>query len=146
MVRMTTPRVILTIALAGMMLAPVPVAWATLLTISVSQASHGQATARALPAAPIGATATCASKKMITITWPAVTNATSYTVYESTTSASTGYAVAATGVTATTWTSPSLAAAHYWFEVTATIGTNWASPASTATGRSTITASGCTQP
>ena len=77
----------------------------------------------------------------MTITWSAVTGATSYNVYESTTSSTTGYTVASSGLTTTSWKSGKLAAGTYWFEVAATAGTGgaWVGANSTAAGPLVIT-------
>jgi hypothetical protein len=91
------------------------------------------------PATPTGVTATCVTlESEVTVTWTAVPSATSYTVYDSTTSASSGYAVIASDVTGTSWTSGDLAIGTYWFEVAAYTGVNWASQASAATTESVI--------
>jgi hypothetical protein len=91
------------------------------------------------PATPTGATATCVTlESEVTVTWTPVASATSYTIYDSTTSATSGYAMIASGVTGTSWTSGDLAVGIYWFEVAAYIGANWASPASAATTESVI--------
>ena len=97
------------------------------------------------PPAPTGVTATCTSSLATTVnvTWTAVTSATSYTVDESTTSATTGYAAAATGVSGTSWTSPSLTTGEYWFEVAADKG-SVSSPDSAASAQITILVLGCT--
>lgn len=112
--------------------------------------SSGEAKAQSAPAAPGGVSDSCVSstEQLITVTWSAVTKATTYSIYKSTTSASSGYSSAATGQTGTSWTSGTLTAASYWFEVTAYIGTQWVSADSTATGETTIKTSGtkCTQP
>jgi hypothetical protein len=91
------------------------------------------------PATPTGVTATCVTlESEVTVTWTAVPSATSYTIYDSTTSASSGYAVIASGVTGTSWTSADLSVGIYWFEVAPYIGTNWAGPTSAATTESVI--------
>ena len=79
----------------------------------------------------------------MTITWNAVGNATSYDIWQSQTSATSGYTRVATGITATTWTSPSLATGSYWFEVSARTGVNWTGPNSAATAKRTITVALC---
>ena len=114
--------------------------------------SSGEAHAQALPSAPTGVSDSCpapATSKTIKVTWTAVTHATSYTVYDSTTSATGTYNQVATGVATTSWTSGTLASGtHYWFEVTVTVGSNWTSVKSSATVQSTINAANpfCTQP
>ncbi len=120
--------------------------WALVLHVG----SKGEAKAQAAPSAPTGVSAACVSSSLqeVVVSWSAVTHASSYTVYDSTTSSSSGYAAAATGVSGTTWTSGTLSAANYWFEVAVYVGTNWVSTKSAATGESTISSSGtkCTQP
>lgn len=74
---------------------------------------------------------------------------TSYSVYDSTTSATAIFTLVASGVTGTSWTSGALSNnTNYWFEVAALIGTNWASATSAASGESTIKNSSpnCVQP
>ena len=51
-----------------------------------------------------------------------------------------------TGVTTTTWTSGVLATGNDYFKVAAYLSTKWVSAESAATGESTISGSGCTQP
>jgi hypothetical protein len=120
--------------------------WAILLHTSSTAEAHAQTA----PSPPSGATAACvsSSQREIKVSWTAVTHATNYTVYESTTSASSGYSSAATGVTSATWTSANLAAGNYWFEVATHVGTTWVSANSSATSESTTKTSGteCTQP
>ena len=77
------------------------------------------------------------------MSWNPVTAATSYTIWQSTTSATTGYAVAATGVSGLTWTSGNLTTGTYWFEVSSSIGLKWTSPNSTATAQRTILLAAC---
>jgi fibronectin type 3 domain-containing protein len=103
-----------------------------------------EAKAQTSPSAPTGPSATCTSANLTTIrvSWTAVTHATNYSVYESTTSSSSGYALATT-TASTSWTTPSLSNANYWFEVAASVGTNWASAKSSATVQRTITTGHC---
>ena len=106
--------------------------------------NSGEAQAQALPAAPT-ATSACASPatgRKVTVTWAAITHATNYGVYQSTTSATGAYTLQAT-VTVATWTSAALAAGHYWYEVVANIGTNWVSNKSAATAERTTTSTTC---
>jgi hypothetical protein len=112
--------------------------------VNLATSSSGEAHAQALPAAPT-ATSACASPasgRKVTVTWAAITHATNYGVYQSTTSATGTYTLQAT-VTVATWTSAALAAGHYWYEVVATIGTNWASAKSAATAERTTTSTTC---
>jgi hypothetical protein len=119
---------------------------------SLATGSKGESQADALPAAPSGVTATCAAPttaKTIKVSWAAVPLATSYSVSESTTSATGSYALVASGVTGISWTSGALSNnTNYWFEVTALIGSNWVSAKSAASGESTINHSApfCVQP
>ena len=112
--------------------------------------SSGHAHSATLPVANVPA-ASCpapTTSKTIKVSWSAVTHATSYSVYESTTSATAGYTLAVTGITTTSWTSGTLAAATHWFEIVVVSGTNWTSANSTATSQATIHNSGtrCTMP
>jgi hypothetical protein len=133
---------------AGILLGMTGTAWATNWVPTLHASSAGQAQARGVPAAPTGSTAACTSSsaKTVKVSWAAVTRATSYTVYDTTTSATGTYSAVATGVTGTSWTSGTLSAANYWFEVAASTGTNWLGAKSAATAESTISASGCVQP
>jgi hypothetical protein len=120
-------------------------AWASTWAVHLQASSQGQSRAQAAPSAPTGVTATCTSSSLTTIkvTWAAVTHATTYTVYKSTTSSSSGYSVTTTGVVGTSWTSGSLANASYWFEMVAVVGTNWTGAQSSATAQRIITTSHC---
>jgi hypothetical protein len=113
-------------------------------TVNLASGSAGEARAQALPVAPTAssACATPASGRKVTVTWPAITHATNYGVYQATTSATGTYTLQAT-VTVATWTSAALAAGHYWYEVVANIGTNWASAKSAATAERTTTSTTC---
>jgi hypothetical protein len=119
---------------------------------TVASGSKGEAQATSLPATPGSVGATCAAPttaKTIKVTWSAVSLATSYSVYDATTSASGTYTQIASGVTGTSWTSGALAnGTNYWFKVTALIGTKWASTQSAASPESTInsTTPFCVQP
>jgi hypothetical protein len=108
----------------------------------------GEARGASPPAAPANPAAACVSttSTQIKVSWSAVARATTYSVYESTTSATGSYSVAATGVTGTTWTSGSLGLGNYWFEAVALIGSNWQSAQSAATSETTLLAIVCTQP
>jgi hypothetical protein len=120
-------------------------AWATAnWTVHVATVNSGEALAQALPTAPT-ATSACASpasSKIVTVSWAAITHATTYGVYQSTTSATGTYTLQAT-VSTTSWTSAALATGDYWYEVIANIGSNWASTKSAATVERKINGSGC---
>ena len=113
---------------------------ATSWIVVLHASSAGEGHAQALPAAPTSVAASCpapTTSKTIKVTWNAVTHATSYSIYDSTTSATGTYTLVAS-VTTTSWTSGTLATGNYWYEVTASIGTNWASAKSSASGESTV--------
>ena len=116
--------------------------------LSLAAGSKGEAQTTAAPAAPTGVSDVCVSPslKQVTVSWNAVTNATTYTVLKSTTVSTGSYSSTATGVTTTSWTSGSLANGNDWFKVEAYVGTHWVSAQSTATGETTISTSGCVQP
>ncbi len=105
--------------------------------------NSAEAKAQALPTAPAPTSACSApsSARTVVVTWGAITHATNYGVYQSTTVAGT-YTLQAT-VTTLTWTSAVLAANTYFYEVVAKVGTNWASPKSAATAKRTITSTTC---
>jgi hypothetical protein len=113
---------------------------ATAWTVGVAAGSAGLAQSQpATPPATVTATCTSpATAKTITVTWSPVPHAT-YTVWESTTSATAGFTQVATGLTATTWTSGALKVNRsYWYEVSATIGGAWSTASSAATAPITI--------
>jgi hypothetical protein len=128
-------------------------AWAgTNWVVHLATGSKGEAHALALPAAPAGPAASCnapATAKTIKVTWSAVTHATTYSVYDATTSANGTYSLVASGVATTSWTSGTLTSGtRYWFEVVGNVGNNWSSVKSGATGSSLINALTpfCSQP
>ncbi len=85
-------------------------AWATAnWTIGLKSGGSGEAHAQALPVAPT-ATSACAaptSGKKVTVSWTAITHATGYAIYQSSTTATGTYTLQAT-VTTTTWTTAAL--------------------------------------
>jgi hypothetical protein len=121
-------------------LAPASVAAASTWAVAVGAASRAQAQAQGAPATPTGVTATCTStiQTTVTVSWSAVVHAATYTVYESTTSSTTGYSTLASGIVGISWTSAPLATGTYWFEVAAYEGSQWASGHSSATAQRTI--------
>ena len=120
--------------------------------VSLAASSKGEAQSQTLPSAPAGPSAACAApttSKTITVTWSSVIHASSYSIYDSTSSATGTYSLLASGVSGTSWTSGTLTAGkNYWFEATALVGSNWTSAKSSATGESTINSSNpfCVQP
>src|SRR5579871_468861 len=91
----------MTAALIGL----APQAAASNWNVALHSGSSGESRSQAKPSAPTGVTATCTSSSAATVkvAWSSVAHATSYSLYESTTSASSGYSVVATNVTTTTW-------------------------------------------
>jgi hypothetical protein len=108
--------------------------------VALHAGSEGQARAQAGPLAPTGVSATCVSvsQQKVTVTWGAITHASTYTVYDSTISSLGGFAVIASGVSGTTWTSATLSVGSYWFEVTAYVGSQWVSVISLSTSTRAI--------
>ncbi len=120
--------------------------------VHLAAGSKGESQASVLPAAPAGVAATCATPttaKTIKVMWNAVTHATTYSVYDSTTSAGGTYSLIASGASGTSWTSGALTSGtNYWFEVVAIVGSNWASVKSSASAENTINSTNpfCVQP
>jgi cellulose 1,4-beta-cellobiosidase len=128
-------------------------AWAATNWVTrLASSSSGHAHANSLPVAPPGVAAACAAPttaKTIKVSWTAVTHATSYSIYDATTSAGGTYTLVASGVSATSWTSAALTVnTNYWFEVVAIVGSNWSSAKSTTSAESTIKSANpfCVQP
>ena len=113
---------------------------ATAWIVALTAGSHGEAKAQAVPSAPTGVTSACTASnlKTVKVTWTAVTHGTSSTIYQSTTSSSSGFSSVATGVVGTSWTSASLANGNYWYRVVGFVGTTWASAQSSSTAQRTI--------
>lgn len=96
--------------------------------VSLKSGSKGQGHSQTQPPAPTGTpTAVCVSSSTPTvrITWTAVTHATTYTVYDSTTGSSGTYNSLATGVTTNPYTTASLGAGTYYVKVAAVVGSGW---------------------
>lgn len=142
------PKPVICLVIAGLVALAAGPAFASTWVSHLAAGSSGESHATALPAAPTGVAAACQSAigSKIIVSWNAVSNATAYTVSDSTTSATSGYSVAASGLTGTSWTSGSLGNGNYWFEVTASVGTNWTSPNSAASGETTLGLLSCQQP
>lgn len=140
-------RLIFIVVVTAMVLLMTGTAWASKWVPTLRAYSSGEARAQDVPAAPTGVAAVCTSSaaKSVKVSWTAAPRATSYTVYEATTSAGT-YSSVATGVPTASWTSGALTATNYWFKVGADIGINWLGANSSATGETTISSSGCVQP
>ena len=118
-----------------------PAAW----PIGLGASGTGQAGAGGAPAAPTGATSACVSalSNQVTVTWNAVTRASTYSVYYSSVSSSGPYSLLASGIAGTSYTTGGLAVATFWFEVAAVTGTYWQGPNSAATAGRTIVALTC---
>ena len=132
-------RILVTVVVATVF-SGAPLAWGSNWIPTLHTGSSGEAKSTAAPGAPTGVSATCTSSsaKTVKVAWSAVTHATSYTVSQSSTSATSGYSVVATGVTARNWTTGSLSTGKYWYAVAATVGTHWASVHSSGVGSRTI--------
>jgi hypothetical protein len=104
-------------------------------TLKTGMTAESKATAK--PAAPGSVTASCysSSRQKVTVSWSAVTHATSYTVWENSTSSATA------SVTTTSWTSATLSATTYRFKVSANFGTKWKGTKSGYTSTITISTS-----
>jgi fibronectin type 3 domain-containing protein len=133
----TTRRVARTVVIGACLAAavgnvPAHAATAWRVTGTGSSQAHAQSWT-----APSNVTATCANALLsatITVNWNTVTHASSYSVYESTTSATSGYSLIASGITTTSCTSGALTSGRtYWHEVVAVVGNAWQSPTSAAT-------------
>jgi hypothetical protein len=140
------PKPVAASAFAGLVALAAGPAFASAWVAHLAAGSFGESQATTLPASPTGLAAACQSGtgSKIIVTWNSVTKATSYTVYDSTTSATGTYSVIASGVTGTSWTSGSLSNGNYWFEVSASIGTNWTGSRSSASAQRTIGVLSCT--
>jgi hypothetical protein len=109
--------------------------------VHVTSTNAGEGQAQTLPVAPTGITATCTTPptlKTVKVAWNAVTHATTYSVYDSTTSSTGTYTLIASGVGTTSWTSGTLASGSYWFKVAALFGSNWTGTQSAASSQRTI--------
>jgi hypothetical protein len=139
---------VIRLAIAGLVALAAGPAFASTWVSQLAAGSSAESHATTLPAAPGGVAAACqsATGKKIVVSWNAVSKATAYTVLDSTTSVTSGYSVAASGVTSTSWTSGALSSGNYWFEVTVSVGTNWTSPNSAASGETTLGTLSCVQP
>jgi hypothetical protein len=119
-------------------------AWATAnWAVHAAAVNSGEAHAQALPTAPTATSACGTTARTVKVSWAAITHATAYAVYQSTTTVGGTYSLVMSGVTTTSWTTAVLSTGNYWFEVVADIGTNWASAKSAATAQRTITSLAC---
>jgi hypothetical protein len=111
----------------------------------VSVAGSASAEGRALTPTPPGdVSASCSTttKAAVTLTWSAIPDASTYTIYESKTG---GAYTAVASTSATTWTSGTLKKrSTYSFEVATTIGATWLSAPSTPTTALDIHGKHCT--
>ena len=142
--RLTTLAAACTLIAAAGVWVPAPATAAGTWHPALATGSHGEAQSQAGPAAPANPAAVCSGLGLsIKVSWSAVTHASTYTVYQSTTAATGPYSSVASGVTGTSWTSGILTTGNYWYEVTATVGSAWTSVKSAATAQRTITAVLC---
>jgi hypothetical protein len=114
---------------------------ATSWSAHVAAGSKGLALSQGLPSTPTGVSAACTGLLLsptVKVSWSSVAKATSYAVYQSTTSSSSGFSQAASGVVALNWTTGTLGTGNYWYRVVAYIGSNWASSQSSSTTQITI--------
>jgi hypothetical protein len=114
------------------------IAVATAWVVGLNTGSKGQGHSQTQPPAPSGTpTATCVSTstQTVKVAWTAVTHATTYTIYDSTTGSSGTYNSLATGVATNPYTTASLAAGTYYFKVAAVVGSSpgWTGVQSTNT-------------
>ena len=117
--------------------------WASTLWLAlVNSGSHSQALSLT-PLPPTPSASCVAGQKKITVSWGAIAHATTYSVYQSTTSASTGYTLANTTATLS-FTTGNLANHTYWYEVATTMSTHWISVNSSATASHVIGGGTCT--
>jgi len=141
-------RLVTAAAVGVAVLACVVPASASTWTLTVRAVSNAEAQAKSPPGRPSGVSAACVSTlgAGIQVSWSSVAGATSYAVYDSTTTSSGTYSPAGSGITSTSWTN-SFGAGNYYFEVQADQGANWASANSSPTGETTISLGLlCTQP
>jgi hypothetical protein len=124
----------------GLALGATPAGAASSWAVSAGVAGSGYAAAAQPPAAPAPVSAKCGpASRTVTVSWPAVPRATSYTVYQS---SGTAYVQVAT-TAATSWTSGALANGKYTYKLSASVGANWAGPQSTASPTRTIDGARC---
>jgi len=110
-------------------------------SVTLRSGSTAQALSQGLPAAPTGVAAACTGLLLspkANVTWSAVTHATSYAVFQSSTSSTSGFSQVASGIVTTSWTSSALGTGTFWFRVVAYDGTNWAGPQSSSSNSITV--------
>jgi hypothetical protein len=107
--------------------------------------SSGSAQSGSGPTTPPAPTAACVGgvgNTQVRLSWAGQPNATSYTVYQSTQSATGPFTAQAT-VTGSPWLSGSLGIGTYWFAITANTGSNWQSVRSAPSAQRTVAAVTC---
>ncbi len=120
-------------------------AWAASWTVTATPTSTGESQAGSAPSAPPGPLAGCpsASHPVIGLVWGQVSQASTYQVFVSATSASGPYTLMASGDPFTVYVTNSLTGTkNYWFEIQAQVGSNWVSARSSASNSVRITSSG----
>lgn len=110
---------VMVFALAG----PAAASWG----VGLVSGSRALSAASGAPAAPPGLTSTCTSANATTVklSWSAVGQATSYSVFDSTTGVAGTYLAVAAGIPTTGYTTGALAVGTHFFEVEAVSGANW---------------------
>lgn len=139
--RHTRNRVAAIALLLSLALAGAPHAHASGWTVATTARPSGLAQSLD-PQPPAAVTASCpapSSDRSIIVSWSPADHATSYVVYRSTTSATSGFGEVATGITTTTWTDTALKKGTYWYTVAAVAGSpTWISPMSDPSAGRTI--------
>ncbi len=117
---------------------------ATTWAAALGSGSHGESQAKPAPSPPATVSTVCvapATERVVTVSWTAVTDATTYSIFKSTSTSTGSYSSTATGLTGTSWESGTLATGNVWFEVEAFVGTNWVSAKSSASNETTLASS-----
>ena len=137
---MNSSRCALVAAVCGILLALPVSATATNWNVAATIPKGGQAASSVFVVAPTGVSESCGSlfTPKITVSWTASTGATGYKIYVSTTSSSSGFTLAASGVSGTSWTSGTLTNATYWYSVSATYGSGGETSATVSSNSRTI--------
>ncbi|MHB8439806.1 MAG: hypothetical protein ACYDD4_11685 [Acidimicrobiales bacterium] len=125
--RVTAAGLVMCAGVALQFLLPATGEATTTWSITLHASSSGEAQSRGGPTTPASVTASCSGSLLsgyaAALSWPSVTNATGYDVYESVNSGS--YTLLASAVTSVSYTTANLADGSYAFEVAAMIGSNW---------------------
>ena len=127
---------------AGVFAEPQAASAATNWIVGNGGTNGGAGRAQSLPSAPTGIDAECLSLVgwTINVTWSSVPHASGYTIYRSTSSASSGFSVYATvnGNTTSYSDANFSILTSYWYRVTVTVGANWVSAQSASSPKRSI--------